>query len=86
MVEAILPIWKDTCERCGRGFDSGEPVLCRFVYPVTPHVTPREFFKLVRERFNPGFPGGADWIRTSEWRFCKPLPYHLATAPDGCSM
>ena len=25
MVEAILPIWKDTCKHCGRGFDPGEP-------------------------------------------------------------
>ena len=25
--------------------------------------------------------GGAGQIRTDEWRFCKPLPYHLATAP-----
>ncbi len=24
---------------------------------------------------------GADRSRTGEWRFCKPLPYHLATAP-----
>jgi hypothetical protein len=25
MVEATLPMWKDTCERCGRGFAAGEP-------------------------------------------------------------
>ena len=25
--------------------------------------------------------GGAGQDRTDEWRFCKPLPYHLATAP-----
>jgi hypothetical protein len=25
MVEATLPIWKDLCERCGRGFAAGEP-------------------------------------------------------------
>ena len=25
---------------------------------------------------------GAARIRTGEWRFCKPLPYHLATAPS----
>jgi hypothetical protein len=24
MVEATPPIWKDTCERCGRGFADGE--------------------------------------------------------------
>ena len=24
---------------------------------------------------------GAGRIRTAEWRFCRPLPYHLATAP-----
>ena len=24
---------------------------------------------------------GADRNRTDEWRFCRPLPYHLATAP-----
>src|SRR6185295_5905525 len=26
---------------------------------------------------------GAGRIRTAEWRFCRPLPYHLATAPRG---
>ena len=26
---------------------------------------------------------GADRNRTDEWRFCRPLPYHLATAPEG---
>ena len=25
--------------------------------------------------------GGAAQIWTGEWRFCRPLPYHLATAP-----
>lgn len=25
--------------------------------------------------------GGATQIWTGEWRFCRPLPYHLATAP-----
>ena len=25
---------------------------------------------------------GAGRIRTAEWRFCRPLPYHLATAPE----
>ena len=25
MVEATPPKWKDTCERCGRGFGEGEP-------------------------------------------------------------
>ncbi len=24
---------------------------------------------------------GAGRNRTDEWRFCRPLPYHLATAP-----
>ena len=27
--------------------------------------------------------GGDDRIRTGEWRFCRPLPYHLATSPPG---
>ena len=35
----------------------------------------------VRGAFCPGFSGGAGQDRTDEWRFCKPLPYHLATAP-----
>ena len=26
--------------------------------------------------------GGDDQIRTGEWRFCRPLPYHLATSPS----
>src|SRR5262245_9644029 len=26
--------------------------------------------------------GGDDRIRTGEWRFCRPLPYHLATSPQ----
>ena len=25
---------------------------------------------------------GAGRDRTAEWRFCRPLPYHLATAPN----
>ena len=25
--------------------------------------------------------GGDDQIWTGEWRFCRPLPYHLATSP-----
>ena len=25
---------------------------------------------------------GAGRNRTDEWRFCRPLPYHLATAPE----
>src|SRR5690606_15046443 len=27
--------------------------------------------------------GGATRIRSGEWRFCRPLPYHLAMAPKG---
>jgi|HigsolmetaAR201D_1030396.scaffolds.fasta_scaffold02493_6 hypothetical protein len=26
--------------------------------------------------------GGDDRIRTGEWGFCRPLPYHLATSPQ----
>src|SRR6266540_6480272 len=33
---------------------------------------------LHRER---GRSGGDDRIRTGGWRFCRPLPYHLATSP-----
>ena len=25
--------------------------------------------------------GGGNQIRTGEWRFCRPLPYHLAMPP-----
>ncbi len=25
--------------------------------------------------------GGDERIRTAEWGFCRPLPYHLATSP-----
>jgi hypothetical protein len=30
----------------------------------------------------PGKPRGAGRNRTVGWRFCRPLPYHLATAPE----
>ena len=30
-----------------------------------------------------GLARGAGRDRTAEWRFCRPLPYHLATAPEG---
>ncbi len=30
--------------------------------------------------------GGDDRIRTGEWRFCKPLPYRLATSPHSVQM
>ena len=55
----------------------------RRIAPAAPHTLPRQ--GRVASETAPAThdqaPGGADRIRTGAWRFCRPLPYHLATAP-----
>ena len=45
------------------------------------HKCSRDFKSLVSTSFTTSAERGVDQIRTGEWWFCKPLPYHLATTP-----
>src|SRR5512132_2790237 len=47
---------------------------------------PRQQVHFGRCAVSPCAARGADRNRTDEWRFCRPLPYHLATAPGTANL
>jgi hypothetical protein len=66
---------------------SGEQILGEIPAPRAPSartcssICPKTIQKRPAPSWDRPTRRGAGQIRTAEWRFCRPLPYHLATAP-----
>lgn len=96
ILSANLPIQAQQSEETSTATGASDEILAQYMPKNPSHdgqnaakcdecYAGEEGTKNPAELSNPagfnGFPRGDDQDRTGEWRFCRPLPYHLATSP-----